>query len=68
MSDLTPEQVKTLASALGLDVTDDDLVEVTHRLNVLTSSVEGFSHPDLDTVDPVSFYPLSDPLEEVNCE
>ena len=68
MPDLTPDQVKTLASALGLDVTDDDLVEVTHRLNVLTSSVEGFSHPDLDTVDPVPFYPLSDPLEEVNRE
>ena len=60
MPDLTPDQVKTLAGALGLDVTDDDLLEVTHRLNVLTSSVEGFSHPDLDTVDPVPYYPLEE--------
>ncbi len=60
MPDLTPDQVKTLAGALGLDVTDDDLVEVTHRLNVLTSSVEGFSHPDLDAVDPVPFYSLEE--------
>lgn len=63
MPDLTPYQVKALANALGLDVTDGDLAEVTHRLNVLTSSVERFSHPDLDTVDPVPFYPLSDPLQ-----
>ena len=63
MPDLNPDEVKTLAKALGLDVTDDDLVEVTHRLNVLTSSVERFSHPDLDALDaldPVPFYPLEE--------
>ena len=60
MPDFTPDQVKALAGTLGLDVTDDDLVEVTHRLNVLTSSVERFSHPDLDTVDPVPYYPLEE--------
>ena len=64
MPDISPDEVKTLARTLGINVTDDDLVEVTHRLNVMTSSVERFSHPDLDTVDPVPFYPLSDPLQE----
>ena len=60
MPDLTPDQVKTLAQALALDVADDDLVEVTHRLNVMTSSVERFTHPDLDAVDPVPFHPLEE--------
>jgi hypothetical protein len=33
MSDLTPEQVRTLAAAVGLSIGDDDLDDVTVRLN-----------------------------------
>ena len=60
MADLTPEEVKTLAKAAGVKVLEDDLVEITHRLNVLISGIEGFSHPDLDKVDPLPFHPLEE--------
>jgi len=33
MTDLTPEQVRALAAAIGLTITDDDLADVTFRLN-----------------------------------
>ena len=39
---------------------EDDLGEITHRLNVLISGIEGFSHPDLDKVDPLPFHPLEE--------
>lgn len=55
MSDLTFEEVAALARAVGLVLSDDDLVEVTHRLNVIIPGVERISHPDLDTVAPIPF-------------
>jgi Asp-tRNA(Asn)/Glu-tRNA(Gln) amidotransferase C subunit len=33
VADLTSEQVRSLAAALGLSITDDDLEDVTLRLN-----------------------------------
>ena len=41
-------------------MSEEDLVEVTHRLNVIISGIENFSHPDLDKVDPVPFRPLDE--------
>ena len=32
MADLTPEQVKRMAAAIGLFIADDDLEDVTFRL------------------------------------
>lgn len=64
MSDLTYEEVAALARAAGVVVNDDDLIEVTHRLNVTVSAIARFSHPDLDTVNPLPFRPL----EEVDRE
>jgi hypothetical protein len=60
MADLTFEEVAVLARAAGVVVSEDDLVEITHRLNVLISSIEAFSHPDLDTVSPLPFHPLEE--------
>ena len=60
MADLTPQEVQTLAKAAGVNVLEEDLVEITHRLNVLISGIEGFSHPDLDKVDPLPFHPLEE--------
>jgi hypothetical protein len=34
-NDLTADQVRALATSLGLAPTDDDLAEVTHRLNTV---------------------------------
>ena len=60
MPDMTPADVKTAALAIGLTIDEKDLVEVTHRLNVIVSGVERFSHPDLDKVDPLPFRPLEE--------
>ena len=64
MSDLTSEEVAALARAAGLVVSDDDLLEVTHRLNVTISGIEKFTHPDLGTITPLPFRSL----EEVDDE
>ena len=39
MPDLTQAEVAALASAAGLPVTPDDLVEVTHRLNAFLEAL-----------------------------
>ena len=64
MADLTFEEVQALARAAGVVLNADDLVEVTHRLNVLISRIESFSHSDLDTVDPTPFHPLEEVASE----
>tara|TARA_Y100000588_G_scaffold353016_1_gene406118 strand:+ start:762 stop:953 length:192 start_codon:yes stop_codon:yes gene_type:complete len=60
MPDLSFDEVRVLAKASSLEVSEEDLVEVTHRLNVIISGIENFSHPDLDKVDPVPFRPLDE--------
>ena len=52
MSDLTTDHVAALAAALGLPVTSDDLVEVTHRLNALIEVLEPLAALQLETVEP----------------
>ena len=64
MSNLTLEEVAALAKAAGLVVSDDDLLEVTHRLNVTISGIEKFTHPALDTITPLPFRPLEDVNDE----
>ena len=60
MPDLSFDEVRVLAKASSLEVSEEDLVEVTHRLNVIISGIENLSHPDLDKVDPVPFRPLDE--------
>ncbi len=60
MPDVTPDGVKILARSLDLEIAEEDLAEVTHRLNVIVAGVERFSHPGLDSVDPVPFPPLEE--------
>ena len=58
MPDLTQAEVAALASAAGLPVTPDDLVEVTHRLNAFLEALAPLAALPLDNVDPVPFLPL----------
>ena len=51
---LTTEQVGALAAALGLPVTAEDLVEVTHRLNGLIDALEPLAGLPLETIEPVT--------------
>ena len=58
MPDLTQAEVAALASAAGLPVTPDDLVEVTHRLNAFLEALAPLAALPLENVDPVPFLPL----------
>ena len=51
-NDLTADQVRALATSLGLAPTDDDLAEVTHRLNAMRDALAALASLPLDTVEP----------------
>jgi hypothetical protein len=50
--DLTPSDVRALAAALGLHPSDDDLLEVTHRLNAMRDALAALADLPLDEVEP----------------
>ena len=52
MSDLEPDQVRGFAAAAGLPLDDDDLVEVTHRLNAFVEALGGLAALDLAGAEP----------------
>lgn len=51
-TDLTPAEVRALAAALVLIPTEDDLIEVTHRLNAMRDALAPLATLPLDTVEP----------------
>ena len=57
MTDLSPEQVRALAAAAGLPLTDDDLVEVTHRVNAFVEALAPVAGLPLDSVEPLPLTP-----------
>lgn len=53
MPDLTPEEVRTQLSAIGLTPLDqEDLDEITHRINAVNEAVLALEHPDEDMQEP----------------
>jgi len=57
MPDLTPEQVRAQLGALGLaPQDDDDLQEVTHRINAIREALAALNPPDLDAQEPVTIF------------
>ena len=57
MAELTPETVRALADAAGLPLTDDDAVEVTHRLNAFLVALAPLSTLGLESVPPLPLEP-----------
>ena len=55
MTELTQSQVEALASAIGLPLAGDDLVEVTHRLNAFVDALAPLGELPIDEVQPVPF-------------
>jgi hypothetical protein len=51
-NDLTPDQVRALAASLGLTPTDDDLAEVTHRLNAMRDALAPLASLPLLPAEP----------------
>ena len=53
MADLTKEEVIALGHAVGLEIQDPDLTEVTYSLNALLESLDKINPPGLDRVEPM---------------
>ena len=53
MADLTKDEVKAMGHAVGLEIDDPDLTEVTHSLNALLESLDQINPPGLDSVEPL---------------
>jgi hypothetical protein len=60
VAELTLQEVTALAKAVGLTLSQEDLVEVTHRLNTILCDMESISHPNLYKVDPLAFVPFEE--------
>ncbi len=61
MPDLTPNQVRAQLASLGLTPQDDeDLTEITHRINAINEAVLALEHPDLDSTEPATVFWLTD--------
>lgn len=60
LMELTIRDVATLARVAGLEMSDEDLREVTYRLDVMLGKMARISHPDLDAVVPLPFLSLEE--------
>ena len=61
MTELTLDQVRALAAAIGLPLDGPDLAEVTHRLNAFVVVLGGLAALDLTGAEPAPA-PPPDPL------
>ena len=62
MTDLSKDDVKAMGKAVGLDIGDQDLAEVTEVLNAVIESIDEINPPGLESVEPL---PIILPEEKV---
>ena len=53
MQALTKEEVRGLGHAVGLEIQDPELTEVTYSLNALLEDLDRINPPGLETVEPL---------------
>ena len=53
MPDLTKDEVKALGHAVGLEIQDPELTEVTYNLNALLEALDEINPPGLADVEPL---------------
>ena len=53
MVDLTPDEVRAMGRAAGLELQDLELLEVTHSLNALLGALETINPPGIEHVEPL---------------
>ena len=51
MADLTKEEVVALGHAVGLEIHDPDLTEVTYSLNALLEALDAINPPGLENIE-----------------
>jgi hypothetical protein len=57
MADLSNAEVRSLARAVGLEVEEPLLTEVTYNLNALRELIDGVNPAGLDQVEPLPIIP-----------
>jgi hypothetical protein len=57
MADLSTAEVRSLARAVGLEVEEPLLTEVTYNLNALRELIDGVKSAGLDQVEPLPIIP-----------
>ena len=57
MADLTPQDVKALGLAVGIDMQEPLLTEVTHNINAIRDSIADVDLSGLDSVEPLPVIP-----------
>ena len=53
MADLTKEEVTALGHAVGLEIQDPELAEVTYSLNALLEALDAINPPGLENIEPL---------------
>lgn len=53
MTDLSESDVKAMGKAVGLNIEDSDLPEVTEVLNAIIESIDEINPPGLESVEPL---------------
>ncbi len=51
MADLTKEEVVALGHAVGLEIQDPELTEVTYSLNALLEALDAINRPGLENIE-----------------
>ena len=51
MPDLSKDDIRAMGKAVGLDINDPELTEVTYSLNALLESLDAINPPGLNDVE-----------------
>lgn len=57
MADLSKNDIQSLGRAVGLEITEPHLTEVTYNLNALRDLLDSVNPPGLDLVEPLPIVP-----------
>ena len=57
MPDISPDDVRCLGLAVGIEMHEPLLIEVTHNINALRELIEGVDLPELAQVEPLPVVP-----------
>ncbi len=66
MTDLSNSEVRALAKAVGLEIDEPDLTEVSYHLNALPEAMDDIQEPGLQKVEPLPIVvpPFAVPKDE----
>ena len=53
MADLTKDEIVALGHAVGLEIKDPELTEVTYSLNAILEALDNINPPGLEDVEPL---------------